>query len=91
MNLRKHITVQMTNSWRNNAPAWDYATTFRGTPRQCMAEYAEFKRKGGACLTAIRCISGEDLQEIRDALDYATSGAAVCDGVATLQEEEGGE
>ena len=76
MNLRKHITVEMTNSWRNNAPAWDYATTFRGTPRQCIAEYAEFKRKGGACLTAIRCTSGEDLREIRDAMDCAASKAA---------------
>lgn len=76
MNLRKHITVEMTNSWRNNAPAWDYATTFRGTPRQCMAEYAEFQRKGGACLAAIRCTSGEDWREIRDALDYAAARAA---------------
>lgn len=76
MNLRKHITVEMTNSWRNNAPAWDYATTFCGTPRQCMVEYAEFKRRGGECLTAIRCTSGEDWREIRDALDYADAGAA---------------
>lgn len=78
MNLRKHITVQMTNAWRNNAPAWDYATTFRGTPRQCMSEYAEFKRKGGACLTAIRCTSGKNWAEICDALDYAAASAACC-------------
>lgn len=57
INMRRHYTIETTNMFTDSVtPSWKHAWTFKGTPRQCVAEYRDFKRKSGGCFTSVRGI-----------------------------------
>jgi hypothetical protein len=81
INLRRRYTLAVTNQFRGPLdPAWDLARTFRGTPRQILAEVADWQRVSGGCDVACRVSdprTGEqiDVRDLRTAVTLAETGA----------------
>ena len=71
MNMRKHYNIEMTNEFTATAtPHWGTSQPFRGTPRQCVAEYNEFNGISGGSDTAVRGV-GIDWHDLLDAVNLA--------------------
>ena len=56
---------------RTGEVSWEHGKTeFRGTPRQCVSEYQEFRRRSGVD-TAVRVIDGPLWDVIKEAVSMA--------------------
>ena len=80
ISLRRFYTAQLTNDWYGRERAcWEHGRTFRGTPRQILAEVREFGRVSGGCDIAVRITGprGEivDVERLRDAVVIAEMAA----------------
>ena len=70
INLRRHYNLFLTNTKDNSYGAGPYkllfsdTPTFRGTPRQILAEIAEFRRISGGSATGERVIEPRTGEQI---------------------------